>query len=260
MHPLPWRAFWTATLLLVAACGGGGGSSAAPASAAPAVPAADVALLFMGNSHTAVNDVPGMVAAMVRAARPERTVAATNAPGSLFLDERVGDAATRQVLLERRWSYVVLQAQRSSSSWTVEYPITGAVSLVRTVREAGAVPVLFPEWPRRGLAESHLLFDLYVSIARQAPACVAPIPPAFDLAAARHPSLALHAADGNHSSPAGAYLAALVLASTITGVTPGTSPTLATIDVGPEDQARLRAVAAETVAAHPPRQYCPGDP
>jgi hypothetical protein len=259
MRPLPCRGLFSAFLLFLAACGGGG-PSAAPAAPTVAVPAADVTLLFMGNSHTAVNDVPGLVAAMVRAVRPDKSVAATNAPGSLFLDERVSDAATRQALAERRWSFVVLQAQRSSSSWTIEHPIDGAVSLVRSAREAGAVPVLFPEWPRRGIVESHLLFGLYVSIARQAPACVAPIPQAFDLAATRHPSIALHAADGNHSSPAGAYLAALVLAATISGVSPTASPTLGTIDVGAEDQARLRAVAAETVAAYPPRQYCPADP
>jgi hypothetical protein len=260
MHLVPRRGFVTAALLLLAACGGDGAPSDAAVTPPLALPAADVALLFMGNSHTAVNDVPGMVASIVRAARPDKTVAATNAPGSLFLDERVGDPATRQVLLERRWSLVALQAQRSSSNWTVDYPITGAVSMVRMVRDAGAVPILFPEWPRRGMAESQLLFDLYVSIARQAPACVAPVPQAFDLAATRHPAIVLHAPDGNHSSAAGAYLAALVLASTITGASPVASPTLDTIGVGAEDQAKLRAVAADTVAAHSPREHCPGDP
>ena len=42
-------------------------------------------------------------------------------------------------------------------------------------------------------------------------ACVAPIGQAWDLSLARHPSLILHASDGNHSAPAGAFLAALLI-------------------------------------------------
>jgi hypothetical protein len=240
-------------------CGGGGNAPATPS--LPAAPVeGEVALLFMGNSHTAVNDVPGMVTTMVRAALPTKSVASMTAPGIMFLDERVQDGATLQLLRGRRWNVVVLQAQRSSSSWTVDYPITGAVSLVRMAREAGAVPILFPEWPRRDVIESQLLYNLYVSIAREGAACVAPIPQAFDLAIARHPSLVLHAADGNHSAPAGAFLAALILAATATGISPADMPFLPGIGVSDEDQARLLGIARETVASQPPRQWCPADP
>ena len=247
-----------AACFLLASCGGGGGAEA-PAPP-PAVPTADVTFLFLGNSHTVVNDVPGSVAALVRAALPGRSVGGVTAPGSLFLDEHVQDSATLQLLRERRWSFVVLQAQRSSASWTVDYPITGAVTLVRMARDAGAVPILFPEWPRRGVVESQLLYNLYVSIAREAPACVAPVPQAFDLAAARHPALVLHASDGNHSAPAGAFLAALILAATATGSSPASLPPLAGIGVSDEDQARLRGIATEIVATYPPRAWCPADP
>ena len=226
----------------------------------PALPEAEVTLLFLGNSHTAVNDVPGMVTALVRAALPMKSVASATAPGIMFLDERVQDAATLQLLRGRRWSFVVLQAQRSSSSWTVDYPITGAVGLVRMAREAGAVPILFPEWPRRDVIESQLLYNLYVSIAREGAACVAPIPQAFDLAIARHPSLVLHAADGNHSAPAGAFLAALVIATAVTGTPPTQLPFLAGLPVDAGTQAVLRATAAETLVQFPARQYCPLDP
>jgi hypothetical protein len=164
------------------------------------------------------------------------------------------------LLREQRWSFVVLQAQKYSESGLVEYSTSEAEALVRMARAAGAVPVLFPEWPRRGIAETQRIFDLHVSIARHAPACVAPIGQAWDLALARNPSLVLYASDGNHSAPAGAFLAALILATTITGVPPDQLPALAIPDVDPATQAFLRAVAAETVLVYPPRQYCPGDP
>lgn len=245
---------------MLAGCGAGGGGS--PAATPPPVPAAaaDINLLFMGNSHTSFNNLTGMVAAMVRAARPTRTVAATEAPGWMFLDERSVDAASLQLLRSRPWSFVVLQAQKYSTSGLFDYPIDGAVTLIQTSRSAAAVPILFPEWPRRDVAETQRIYDLHVSIARIAPACVAPVGQAWDLALARHPALVLHDADGNHSAPAGAFLAALVIANTMTGFAPDQLPFLDGFGVDATTQAQLRAVAAETVVVYRPRQWCPADP
>ena len=259
--PSRFAAALIACAALLAGCGGGGGGgSSAPAP--PETASADVSLLFMGNSHTSLNELPDMVAAMVRAANPGRTVAAVEAPGWLFLGERSRDAASLTLLRSRTWSYVVLQAQEYSTSGQFAYPTDGAEALVRMTREAHATPILFPEWPRRGIDESQRIYDLHVSIAHKEPACVAPIPQAFDLAAARHPDLVLHAADGNHSSPTGAFLAALVIANTMTGFAPDRLPYLPQLAFAANEptQQRLRIVAAETVAAFPPRQWCPGMP
>ena len=248
-------------LLALAACGGSGGGGDAPASPQPPAPVtgADINLLFMGNSHASVNGLPAMVAAMVRAARPGRTVRSVEAPGWMFLDERSTDVASLELLREGGWSHVVLQAQKYSSSGLFDYSTEGAEDLIRMSRQVRAVPVLFPEWPRLGVPETQRIYDLHVSIARRAPACVAPVGQAWDLALARHPTLVLHAPDGNHSAPAGAFLAALVIAATITGVAPDTYPEIAAGGVDAAVQALLRPVAAETVLAYHPRQYCPGD-
>jgi hypothetical protein len=243
--------------LALASCGGGGPSTASPAPPPAGTP--PVRLLFMGNSHTALHDLPGMVAAMVRIARPGKTVEAVQAPGWMFLDERATDAASLELLREGNWAYLVLQAQKYSSSGLFDYPADGAEALVRMARSVHALPILFPEWPRRGIAETQRIYDLHVSIARREPACVAPVGQAWDLALARDPTLVLHDADGNHSAPAGAFVAALILAATMTGMPPDQLPNL-NVGVDPGVQAQLRGVAAETVLAYPPRQYCPADP
>jgi hypothetical protein len=221
---------------------------------------ADITLLFMGNSHTANHNLPGMVAAMVRSARPGRTVFATEAPGWMFLEERSRDAATLEMLDRRRWTHVVLQAQKYSTSGAFHYPIDGAVLLAQRARAAGAVPVMFPEWPLRGVNETQRIYDLHVSIAQITPACVAPVGQAWDIVLARHPAMALYDTDGNHSTAAGSFLAALVLSATMTGASPETLPFIAGFGVEADDQARLRTAAAEAVAATPPRRYCPADP
>jgi hypothetical protein len=177
----------------------------------------------------------------------------------MFLEERATDRATLE-LLERRWSFVVLQAQKYSTSGQFHYPIDGAVALARRARAAGAVPILFPEWPRRGIDETQRIYDLHVSIAQLEPACVAPVGQAWDLALARHPALTLHDPDGNHSAAPGAFLAALVIATTMTGTPPDTLPHVALAGVDADTQALLRRIAAETVLAYSPRQWCPADP
>ncbi|HEX4858532.1 MAG TPA: hypothetical protein VFV17_05900, partial [Usitatibacteraceae bacterium] len=81
-----------AAALLLAACGsgaGGGDGQSAASTVAPAAPlAADVTILFMGNSHTAFHDVPGTVVKLMRGAEPSRTVAALTSPDWMHLDER----------------------------------------------------------------------------------------------------------------------------------------------------------------------------
>jgi hypothetical protein len=246
--------------LLLTACGGSDGSGQNNPPSGPAPASADIRLLFMGNSHTSSNDLTGMVADMVRAVRPGKTVAAVEAPGFMFLEERVGDSASMNLLRSQNWSAVILQAQKYSTSGQFEYSTAEAKELIRIARQQQAVPLTFPEWPRRDVAETQRIYDLHVTIAQAEPACVAPVGQAWDLSISRHPTLALHAADGNHANPAGSFLAALMLFTTITGVSPADVPPLTSLSVDAATQEQLRAIASETVAAWPPRGYCASDP
>lgn len=252
------RIFLAALFLCLAACGGGdtqrGGTTSGPPSAT-----ADISLLFMGNSHTSVNNLSKMVADMVRAGKPGRSVASVEAPDWMFLEERVHDKPSIDLLNSQNWSFVILQAQKYSLSGQFNYSTEEAKELIRMSRAKHAVPIMFPEWPQRNVDETQRIYDLHVSIAQAEPACVAPIGQAWDLALSRNPGLTLHDSDGNHSAPAGAFLAALVLYATITGLSPLDLPNLPQYPVGSAVQAELRGIAAETVQTVPPRQWCPSD-
>jgi hypothetical protein len=227
------RTAGVALALFLAACGGGGGDTPrGGATSGPSPVDADITLLFMGNSHTSSNGLSTMVADMVRAVKPGQTVASVEAPGWMFLDERVHDAQSMEEAKE----------------------------LIRMSRVQHAVPVMFPEWPLQNVAETLVIYDLHVSIAQAEPACVAPVGQAWDLALIRDRSLPLYADDGNHSRPAGAFLAALVLFATITGGSPLDLPDLPQYPVDAAMQEMLRGIAAETVATVPPRMWCPNDP
>ena len=249
-------------LALPAACGGGDRelTQSVPDGVDPRE--ADISILVMGNSHASLNNIQGMIAAIVHAARPDDTVAIVEAPGWMFLEDRVSHAPSMQLLRSQDWSFVILQAQKYSTTGCCTYSTEEAKQLVRESRTQNALPVLFPEWPREGVDETQRIYDLHVSIAQAEPACVAPIGQAFDLAHSRYPDLRLHADDGNHSNPPGAYLAALVIASTLTGASPLDAPTLPPQEFSVEQsvQELLKGIADETVRSFPPRQYCPDDP
>jgi hypothetical protein len=251
--------FLAALFLCLTACGGGDGQRGGATSGPPPA-TADISLLFMGNSHTSSNDLTRMVADMVRAGKPGRTVSSVEAPGWMFLEERVHDTASITLLNSQNWSFVILQAQKYSTSGQFNYSTEEAKELIRLSRARHAVPVMFPEWPQRNVDETQRIYDLHVSIAQAEPACVAPIGQAWDLALAREPTLTLHAADGNHSAPAGAFLAALVLYATITGLSPLDLPNFPQYPVPAGVQTTLRGIAAETVQTVPPRMWCSGDP
>ena len=241
-----------------AACGGGGGGNSTSNVPPPPSPAA-LSVLMFGNSHTSAHNLPGMLNAMLIAGRPGKTISVVVAPTWMTLEDRLKDPASLNLLSRQKWSAVVWQAQKYSLSGDFFYSILEAVELVHLTRVSGTVPLLFPEWPRRDIDEALRIFNLHVSIAKLQPACVAPIPQSFDRAHLQYPTLALHDADGNHSSPAGAFLAALILYATLTGLSPIDLPMLPAFPVDAATQAILRAVANAQVLALSPRLWCPND-
>ena len=105
----------------------------------------------------------------------------------------------------------------------------------------GAMPIMFPEWPRRGnTEEGQRIHELHLQIVAREPACIAPVGLAWELALRQHPSLELHARDGNHSNATGALLTTYVLYEVITGKPATELPDLLNVKVSPEKQLVLR--------------------
>lgn len=214
---------------------------------------------MLGNSHTVFGGLPSHLEAMLRATWPGRDIVVQVAPGFLFLDERLSDPETLALLRSQRWQAVVLQAQRYSTSGMFSYSTAEAEQLVQLVRSAGATPVMFPEWPRSGIHETARIWALYGGIAARAVACLAGVPQAWDLARARDPALVLYSFDGNHANDNGAFLAALMLFSSLTDLSPLRLPDLPGV-VHPAVQRQLREAAADTARVQAARATCPADP
>jgi hypothetical protein len=181
-----------------------------------------LAVLFIGNSYTYVNDLPGTFARLALSGG-HRVEVDQLASGGATLHDHLADAATIPKLQSRPWSYVVLQEQSqmpalpaSRDSWM--YP--AARSLVQLVRDRGESPMFFMTWAHRdgdstaGIPDyetmQRAVNAAYLSISQELAAPVAPVGYVWFIVRRQDPLIDLWQGDGSHPSTAGTYLAACV--------------------------------------------------
>lgn len=178
-------------------------------------------VLFIGNSLTFHNDLPGTVAALARAAGgPALDVRAATIPGGT-LEGAWDEGRARALVGAARWSAVVLQEQSMRPLTDPDAMEHAAVRFAEAARRRGARVVVYGTWPDRREPETGAALEAtFRRVARAAHAEVAPAGAAWARALQSDPSLALWAEDGVHPTPAGTYLAACVLFATLTGQSP----------------------------------------
>jgi hypothetical protein len=225
------------------ACGGG--------PAAPAFATDHTRVLFIGNSLTYTNDLPGLVRALAQSVGNTTLDVAAIAEPDFALEDHWSRGQAQQWLSQRRWEYVVLQQGSSALPESQVQLRTWATRFAPLIRQAGAEPVLCMVWPT-----SARLFDFpnVLDSYRNAAAAVGGIfAPAGDAWTARGSYDGLYA-DGLHPTLTGSYLAAMVLLERLTGVRPttlgSTLPGLALDSAG----VRALQVAAETAGGRQPRK------
>lgn len=212
----------------------------------------DYSVLLIGNSHSSRGNLPEVLQQLLE------TDAGSSAEVEVagrwsFLAERLEDKHTQKMLESRRWTHVVLQAQKYSTSGKYTYPTEAAEEWIRRSRSVGAQPILFPEWARLDHAEEGgRIHRLHMGIAAREPACVAPIGLAWEILRYTNPDIRIHARDGNHANRSGALLTAFVLYSVITGNSVKKMPQTEIRGVPDDIQVRLKAAAAQAISLVPP--------
>jgi len=209
-------------------------SAQSPAATAPAARQ----VLFIGNSFTFFNNLPGMVAGIARSLPKGPAIEPTMfATGGMTLQWYWAAGKAGTLIDSRKWDEVVLQEQSALGAGTEvgEGRLSppgifhqSVRNFVPRIRANGATPLLLMTWARRARPDDQMLLtDAYVSIGRELGVTVSPAGLAWQEAHRRWPDLVLHVADGSHPNPTGTYLTALVLYATITGRDPrGAAPTI----------------------------------
>ena len=226
------RLLCAGVLLITVCCGGASARGAAP----------KLQVLFVGNSLTAANDLPAVVASLSRGAIGYRTVA----PGGVSLEDHWNVTGARDALDGGEWDYVVLQQGPSTLPESASNLREWTVRWADAIRERGARPALYEVWPDSAFGV-RLSFPAVVRSYRAAAdasrALFLPAGEAWRAAWRRNPRLPLYGPDGFHPSKLGTALAALVITARLTN----TAPARISLPYPAKTAKLLRAAAAEAL-------------
>jgi hypothetical protein len=196
-------------VVALASCGS---SPRSPSSAEPVAAPRSGGILFIGNSLTTTNDLPAMIELMARESGGPAIVTRTVAEGGFSLEDHWNRGTAQRVIAEGGWSVVVLQQGPSALPESQANLREYAQRFDTVIRAAGARPALYMVWPE---SEREAVFDdvaaSYTKAAQAVNGLLYPAGEAWRIAWRRDSRLALYGPDGFHPSPAGTYLAALVM-------------------------------------------------
>ena len=194
--------------------------------------AQQTSVLFLGNSYTTANDLPGTLEQLALSLGDTVTTA-VHAPGGFTLDEHTESTGSLDLIASQPWDFVVMQEQSQLGALPSDVTNTesSAIELIDAIETnyECTYPVLYMTWGREngddlncpnfpfmctytGMQQG--LIDNYVAWANWNDAHTAPVGAAWKAVRETHPEIDLYQADGSHPSIAGTYLAACVFYST----------------------------------------------
>lgn len=210
-------------------------------------------MLFIGNSLTYFNDLPGTVARLAAMGDDTIHVRMVALPNFAVIDHANGMSDAVQVIREGGWDYVVLQQGPTTTAIGRDTLVLAARQLDPDIRAAGARTALLMVWPPAGNLEA---FDAVRSSYQQAAQAVhglfLPAGEAWRAAWGVNADLPLYGPDGFHPAELGTYVAALVVYEGITGHDARSLPPVAAVaahplPTSPTTVRTLQRVAHESV-------------
>lgn len=181
-------------------------------------------VLFIGNSYIYYNNLPRLFTA-VAASKGKPVVAEMVVHGGARLNEHAANKQLAKHIAEGDWDYVVLQEQSTIAGKIVDGRLQNsdvvgfhkaASSLHEVITAAGAQTVFHLTWARAhapGMQQD--LNQAYYAIAKQLNAQLSPIGKTWAMAKQMMSSTNLYQEDESHPSPAGSYLSAVTLFTTL---------------------------------------------
>jgi hypothetical protein len=177
-------------------------------------------VLFIGNSFTARNNVPALIAQLAAASGKRMTHELISAGGASLRAHWNAGLAARAIATGGH-DAVVLQEQ---STLPIKNPgrMHENVRLFDgAIRSAGSRTVLYMTWARQHVPESQqAIIDAYESIGKALGATVVPVGLAWQRFLREHARPVLHDKDKSHPTLAGSYLAACVFFAVLFNASP----------------------------------------
>ena len=183
-------------------------------------------VLFIGNSYTYANDLPGTLVPLA-AAMGDQVNVDSKTNGGFTFQMQAQDPITYQKINAQAWDYVVIQGQSQEPSFPYQQVNTQSLPFAMQLADSVyanhscAQVNYFMTWGREvgdpqwdSINTFHKmnarLRDAYLRIADSSTASVSPVGVAWRYIRDTQPSIQLYVGDGSHPSVAGTYLAASV--------------------------------------------------
>ncbi|HKG94756.1 MAG TPA: SGNH/GDSL hydrolase family protein [Gemmatimonadaceae bacterium] len=177
----------------------------------PTAPPTDrVRVLFIGNSLTSANDLPGILDALADSAGVKPLEVVNISMDNTALSDHYLFLSARSVIQQGGWNYVVLQQGPSSRPANRDSLRMFAERFATDIRRVGARPALYMVWPAaENAADYDRAVESYTLAADDVDGLLFPGGELLRAALARDATLPLLSSDGYHPSPMGSYLVAL---------------------------------------------------
>jgi len=188
-------------------------------------------VLFIGNSHTYLHQMPRMIVKLAAAEHRGFSLVVDQCTGNgVSLEWHWHNRRTREMIAGNTWDYVVLQ-DRSGG------PLEDRASFDRharlldgEIKKQGAGTLFYLTWANRSRPDTQaVLTEAYMAAARRLGAGLAPVGVAWQNVLEKKPDFDLYHKDGRHAGPAGAYLAACVFYAVLFNTSPAGLPATFTI-------------------------------
>jgi hypothetical protein len=177
-------------------------------------------VLFIGNSFTARNDLPGLIAKLA-AARGRNLEHRLISAGGASLRAHWNAGEALKAIQAGRYDHVVLQEQSTLPVKNAKRMHENVRLFDEAIKAAAARTVLYMTWARQNAPESQqAITDAYAGIGRELGATVVPVGQAWQRFLGKHDRPALHDKDQSHPTLAGSYLAACVFLAALFGESP----------------------------------------
>ena len=174
-------------------------------------------VLFIGNSLTYENDLPGTLVAIGGSVGDTIRVRSVAKPNYALVDH-LSDGEALFELRQDRWEYVILQQGPSTLPVNRDSLALWTTWWDPYIRAQSARPALLMVWPD---ASRKAFFEdcrrAYLNAAQGVSGVMLPAGEAWTIAWQTDPTLAFYGGDNYHPSPLGTYLAALVIYERVTG-------------------------------------------
>jgi hypothetical protein len=181
---------------------------------------AAINILFIGNSFTQRNDLPGMVSAMA-AQQGVRVQNSLISAGGASLRNHWNAGQAAKEIANGGYDYVVLQEQSTLPLKNARRMAENVRLFAEVIKQAEAKTVLYMTWARQNApASQQAITDAYNSIGKEVGAVVIPVGVVWQKFLARLDRPLLYDRDQSHPSLAGSYLAACVFLAALLKINP----------------------------------------